>query len=242
MTSGTDEIQKAIGCVKRERDHVTSELEAWKAFREEVRINQPKTLKTVHENGDESKTGVPTRQLRRRYDKTVMSSADYAEQYDDSIEHSLREELGSSFAKSLCSKEYIVAKTRRDLLVATSKRIDRRNEYLNTLDAERESLTYIQKHINNIETGLDELSSIEMSNLSIDRKIKIVDILEQLESNCEKLTNYRVNFINEELPADLQTDLTLFSEFLYEDTEARHPGLKAIANSVQRIQKRRMSV
>lgn len=126
---GTDStiLKKAISEVDQERSYLCAERHAFQEFRESVRLAQP----VPKADTDLSKI---TEGLREAYREEVMEVLDHEAIYGDTLAESLKQELSPAFANVLLSDEPFTQRRKRDLLVATTTAIGRREQFYEELD------------------------------------------------------------------------------------------------------------
>ena len=239
MESSVERIRDAITCVDEELSLVRNEIDAWKSFRDAVRLSRASTMQVAHEEAIETAGGTTTGNLRERYRETVMSSSHYDENYGDTIGESLEAELDATIAEGLCSEGALGPRIRRNLLVATSDCICEREEYVRILRAERTSLRESAAELEAVESRLETVDPPDDSSASLDVRIEAWNALDDLESRCEQIATERQQFLREELRANLGAEVIPFTEYLYGECESRHPVLSGVAITLGHIEETR---
>lgn len=239
MKSGSEWIGDAIACLDEELSLVRNEIEAWNSFREVVRLSRAATVQVAHGEAAGTTGSTAARTLRERYRETVMSSSDYDEQYGDTIAESLVAEFGGTITEALCSEGELRPRIRRNLLVATSDRIDEREEYVRLLRAERQSLRESMTELEGVESRLKSIHPPTDPSASLEVRIEAWSALEDLESRCVRIASGRQRFLTEELRSDLGAEVIPFIEYLYQSCGARHPVLRGVSDTLRRIEETR---
>lgn len=236
MKSGSERIRDATACVDKELSLVETEIEAWTSFREGLRLSRGATVQVAQGDRSESVGGTAAGDLRERYVETVMSSPHYDEQYGDTITESLEAEFGGTIADRLCSEGELGPRIRRNLLVATSDRIDEREEYVRLLRSERASLQESMAELEAVESRLESVHPPTDPSASLDTRIDAWNALEDLEARCERIATERQRFLDEVLRPNLGSEAIPFTAYLYRECGSRHPVLRGVATTLRRIE------
>lgn len=232
MDDTEDTLERAIAAVREERTLVRAECEMFEAFREAIRLTQP--------DRGRPDDAASTASLLERYRETVMATPDYEATYGESLEESLRNELPPGVAKSLIAGDPFTHRFKTRLLVATSRAICRREQFVEELDTELASLREIADELRGVDAEVASLSPCSLDTQTVEEFIDTWESYGELVRRCERLSDRRQRLIGDAVrvshPAQRHHEL---NEYLYEDLDTEYPGLSAIALTISRINVRR---
>ncbi|WP_418766785.1 DUF7260 family protein [Natronomonas amylolytica] len=235
MKDNVKRLQQAIESLEEERSLARQECRAWKSFLKAVRLSTTSTAQaTAGAESERNRTRVET--LRRRYEETVMDTPNYDKEYGETIDESLQAEFGTNLAEKLSSGGGLRPLTRRNLLVTTGDRVEQNRRYAATLDDECEHLREAKERIQAIESQLTSVRPPTDSGMPIEQRIEAWSTLEELEERCQQLLVDRQQFIDKQLRPSIDSDIDVFTEYLYEETGSRHPILWVVAAIAKKIE------
>jgi len=240
MTTGVEWIEEGLPRVNEEVSLIRQELSAWRSFREEVKLSQPARDTATSDAETKFGGGTPPEILREQYKKIVMATSDYDEQYGDTVSESLEAEFNEIIRQALCVKDQLRPQIRRTLLVATSERIECRKQYMELLKSEGESLQDAANKLTNVESRLSSIHPPTDSTASIETRIGSWTALEDLESQCQRIIDERLMFLDDELRTNLEGDVINLEAYLYGDIGTPHPVLRAVADDLEQIEEYRV--
>lgn len=232
MNSGSSTLQRAIDLLEREQSQLDAERDAFEAFREAVRLAKPAA----------SSAGAPTTptDLRDAYESTVMEPLDYRSLYGDTLAESLEQELSPSLADWLRSDDSLTQRRKRQLLVATTRAIDRRTIFEEEVAAECDSLETYAADLAEIESTVEELPECSPRRQAIETLLDCWERYDALEAHCERLLDRRQQELTDaDRTVSLPEDDHAFTEYLYGALDTTFPVLSAIATMCDRIESKR---
>lgn len=229
MTSNNDTLRQGIKQVQRELSLFQAERRRFDEFREAVSRIQP----TQNESADASKT---TQDLVAKYRETVMSTPDFEAVYDETLGEHIEQELSPAVAESLLSDQPFTQKDKRKVLVTTSAAIERRDQIIDGLDTEIESLQTAMDEVENIESEVTSLPPCSVMSLSFEVYLRTWKTYEELEERCNCLLTDRQQYLTE-LKRDgwVSEGEYIFNEYLYGNLETSYPVLSAVTRLNHRI-------
>lgn len=224
-------LEQAITLVKRERSCVYAERCAFDTFRESVSRARTTT-------GD---SGTRTGRLLEAYEETVMSTPDFEAAYDEPVSESLEAEFTPSLASALLEDEPVTQQLKRNLLVATTAAIESRTGFIQTLEAEHDSIRTVQRTILDTERLLRELPACSLECLHFERFVDVWETCEEAVERCDQRSEQRQRHIAERRTSDEHANVGAhaLNAYLYDDLETRFPALYALAKTRRRIERYR---
>lgn len=127
MGTVTDTFRPPISQVDQERSDLCAEWRAFQKFRDEIRIAKP-------DRTADSDRSATSDELREEYRKKVMEPLNYQTVYNETLTESLTQEFSPSAAEAHLSSYQFTQRRKRDLLVATTRAIERRKQFHAELD------------------------------------------------------------------------------------------------------------
>lgn len=231
----------AMSELQTERRRTADELEALETFEKHVRTISSEELGTSSRQplalmATTAEPSAGLRQVRKAYESTLMSVPHYLEEYDDTYAESLIEEFSPDIASALTDGTAFNARCKQTVLSAVSSSQSSRQELLDVIDRERES-------IRNAETELEPLFEECEGMRSVQFKTKQFGALDAyrariqvLLDNCQALSDRRQNAIFDhrriqKLPADVP-DITVY---FYQTLGVDYPVMSLIAAAINTI-------
>ncbi|RDI72999.1 hypothetical protein DWB78_03740 [Halopelagius longus] len=227
-----DDARESLG---RERRRCVDEKAAFRSFRSAVTDVQPSTaagsaagplaVKTV---GRETPPSLDA--VRRAYERTVMEVPHYEEEYGDAYPESLAAEFGDEIAAGMTAGAGLSPELRRAVVSAAANAVRERQEFLDLLDAEFESLDEVE---DGVELVVGELSSLDDRPLSARSFDELLALREDVLALRDELDE-RAWERQRTLAAHRRTLSGLVpsvTEYLYHDVDCSHPGLDALASA-----------
>lgn len=232
-------LGEARTALAAERRRCTDERAAFRSFCTAVADVQPSAsagssagplaVKTV----GRTPTSPSLSAVRRAYERTVMDVPHYEEEYGDTYEESLRAEFGDEIAAAVTSASAFSPELRRAVVAAGESAARERQQFLDLLDEEFESLDAVE---DGVERTVEELSSLDDRPLSARPFGELVALRSDVRALREELDELarerqRTLAAHRRTLSDLVPRVT---EYLYHDVDCSHPGLDALA-SVRRL-------
>lgn len=229
MVSDGNTVQRALSLVDQECSHLRAEGQAYEAFRERVSHTTP-------ESSDATAPSITTKELLDAYRQEVMDNLDYETAYGDTLAESLEAELSPSVAQTLLSKKPLTRRRKRNLLVETTAAIERREEFCEELEDEREALEIFAEELADINNVLERLPACSARELHLEKLLTVWEMYDTLLDRCEVLLEYRQQQIRDAVRSPrLFGEKHARNQFLYSDLNTLYPVLSAIAATCDRI-------
>lgn len=189
-----DLLDRAVAAIETEERRTTAERDAMQAFRDRVRELSPanRTLEqgpaAVH-SAPRSTDGL--RKVRTHYESTVMAVPHYEAEYDESYTEHVHQEFGPDIAMVLVHGVALERRHKEAILKATAESIADREQLLEALQREQESVTELREPTCSLAA---DIRTIEQ-RAGEDPSVKILDSyrsrLEVLEQRCHDLVDQR---------------------------------------------------
>lgn len=230
-TADPSGFEQVDGELRVERQRTGDERDAFDAFRGRIRgipvegrSGGPRRTAVVIEPASRGLSAV-----REAYEATVMSVPHFLEEYDESYAEHLAEEFGPDVAAALTDGDAFDETCKRRLLAESEAARDLREEHLETLASERESVEETRTRVASV---LERLQNVPVDGLAAER-FESLDanraLLLRLEAKVDDLAAQRQAVLQRQgrqlrIPGsapDLQ-------QYLYQDIEATYPVLSVI--------------
>ena len=233
MKSESTILEQAMSLVDQEQSYLLKERRAYERFREHVRLATP-------DSADATGPSETTEQLLVAYRDEVMETLDHKMVYGDTLAESLEEELSPSIANVLLSKKPLSQRHKRDLLVATTTAIERREEFSAELDDERAALETYAEELAEVAESLEKLPLFSPQEQQLETLLVVWEVYDKLLEQCERLLERRQQQIRAaERSPSIFGEKHARNEFLYYELDTRYPVLSAIASTCEEIESRR---
>ena len=236
MSNQRNLLNKAIKCVSQEQQCLQREREAFQKFREAISRMQA-TRSGNRDNGIDD----TTEELREVYRETVMSIPSHETAYDESISESLKQEFTPTLANALLKNKAVTQQRKRNLLVATTAAINRRNEFKSVLEQEHKSLAEIRDALIKIEESVRELPVCSIQQLPFESYVNCWEGYEKQIGLCDYLVKKRQRHFVElqDQFAKPINETHAVNEYLYTKLATPYPALRSITEMRQRIERDR---
>ncbi|WP_426963140.1 DUF7260 family protein [Haloparvum alkalitolerans] len=241
--SGTgDGIAAASDALRVERRKIVDEREAFAAFRDRLeRIAAeavPARGPPLRSRVDPAGRGL--RAVKAAYEETVMSVPHFAADYDETYEASVEAEFGADLALILTGQSAFDDRSRRTLIDRTETAIEERSVFLDTLDAEAESL----EHGASVVAALREAVADLTDGRHADRDFGALDArraqVPVLRRKCDALAARRQADLREQRRRmRLPSSFPNVPAYLYAGLDDRYPVLAAVGELGSRLDEAR---
>jgi hypothetical protein len=231
----TARIDAALDAVAEERATVRDEYEALGAF--DGRVAELATV-TVSTGPplvtDPQPSGQSLERVRTAYAETVMATPHYEAEYGDTVAESLAAEFGDGLAAALLGGTALTPELRDAVRAATDAARREREEFLDVLDSEADSLSTAAADITAVETAVESLDDRPVPARSFDDLHDRWSTIRELQGRVDGIGLRRQETIRghrTHLPG-VPTDL---SEYLYHDLSGSYPVLASVAALGERL-------
>lgn len=242
--NGERYVQEAIEIVIEEHDRTRAERDAFEAFREQVdEVSADRggrmmsTLRSVAPRTATTPEGL--HRVRQAYRDTVMYVDHYEEDYGDTIDESLAEEFGTDLAAQIRPDGSFSPLVKRQLATAAEQCRQERENFLSTLDDERDALEAAQGTLEDVRTDLEHATARLISDFSLDGLISIHSHLEETERRCEALLEERQRQrVDGHAEVDApRTTVKDLQTYLYQPLAVTYPVLSETTALVARVRR-----
>lgn len=224
-------VRAALAAIQTEYDAIVAEQDALSAFAtrvEELPATGPTS--TVDGGGvgvvaaNSRATGMA--ELEQAYRETVMDVAHYERDYGESLPENLAAELGDGVAGAVLANDGLSPQVKRAVLDSAKQGYDRRNQYLDTLETERERLDAAGDRLEGAAALCADVDGDRLRRQSFG---ELQDRFERLEAERETLTatlQSRQRELQEGVAFGWQRrDSESVYRYLYRDIDATYPVL-----------------
>jgi len=238
----TERIDAALDAVDDERTVVRAEYQALGAFDRRVAELPTATVSTGPALVvDPRPSGPSLERVKTAYAETVMSVPHYESAYGDTLAESLAAEFGDDIAGALIGGSRLTPEFRDALRAATEAARREREEFLDVLEREADSLAALAGDVATVETAVDAATDCPLSDRSFDDLHDRWTSVRDLEARVEGIALRRQETIRGQRTAlpGVPADLT---EYLYADLSASYPALASLADLADRLERARREV
>lgn len=236
---------RAERCIVRERRQVVDEREAFRAFEQRVRELEPvasASATSAAPGGAVRATGSRSRldDVRDAYRATVTSVPHYAETYDDTYEQSVAAEFGADLGVALTRGSAFTGPCRRGLLAAARASREGREQFVETLDAEHDSLEAAAEVLVPAASQLRDYAAVDFDDEPSAARDAYRARLEVLGDRCEEVAETRQAVLDDHRGAfSDRLDVADLPRYLYEDLPVTYPVLAVAARLATAVRDRR---
>lgn len=228
-----DTITEATDLLENEQSIVRNELDAFRAFERELR----ELPITIPESTTDRMVSAAAGNVVDLYRETLMEVSSYGSEYDGEFRESIEIEFSPRLADELMSAEVLTPELKRSLLAAARAAGARRTEFLDIIETERRSLESNAERLAEIEERLDAVPTCSSTSCRIETLIEGWRTLDELERQCDLIATERQQTIDR-LDESIDSPYVL-TEYLYAELGADYPVLRSIADTLERIDKKR---
>lgn len=233
METDSTVLDRAIRLVDRECSYLREERRAYVAFREVVRLATP-------DRTDGTGFSETTERLLATYREEVMETLDHGTVYGNTITEDLEREFSPAIADVLVSKDPLIQRRKRDLLLQSTAAIERRDQFCAELDEERTALETFAEELADVDEAVENLPVCSAREQPLEKLLIVWEDYDTLLERCERLLERRQQQIREaERSVRIFGQKHARNEFLYSELETRYPVLSAIAATCERIDSKR---
>ncbi|WP_135827447.1 DUF7260 family protein [Halorussus halobius] len=239
----TERIESARSRLTDERRRTRAERDAFESFRSRVdRIsasppepgrNVPPTVR-----GSPGRSGDGAAAVRDAYEATVMATPHYEADYGDEYAESVTVEFGRELAEALARADATTPVLKRRLLHAAERATDRRDRFLDVLDAERATLDEAERALAGVDDDLTAVGSRPLADCSPRELDRLADDLDHLAARCEDLAASRQTELRRQRRTiDVPTADRNLQAYLYRTLDVTHPVLASVATLSDRVRR-----
>lgn len=238
----TARIDAALDAVADERASVRAEYDALAVF--DRRVAELSTV-TVSPGpplvADPQPSGQSLERVRTAYAETVMDVPHYETEYGDTVAESLAAEFGDDLAAALLNGTALTPELRDAVRAATTAARSEREEFLDVLDREADSLATAADDVGDLRGALDALDDRPLSTRRFDGLHDLWSTLRDFESRVDGVALCRQETIRSHR-SDLPGVPTDLCEYLYADLSVSYPALATLADLGDDLERARRRV
>lgn len=174
--------------------------------------------------------------VRDAYRQTVMSVDHYETEYGEPFEQHVRYEFGPEMAEALEHGSSLPPPVYRRLRTNVADAIERREQVLELLAAERDGLQEIRTALVPVREKLEDIGSCPLEQWTTAALCAEYDQIETFRDQCERLATERQCTRQEHVQArSALPDRTVTEEYMYQPLNTAYPGLAALAVFADRL-------
>lgn len=183
-------VRAALTALQREYDAVTAEQDALAAFATRVKKLSPAGPTPTVDGGGVAVVGTSSRpggmtKLQRAYRETMMDVEHFERDYGESLPENLAKELGDGVAGAVLANDELSPQVKRAVLAGVQESRTNREQYLETLERERQRLDDAGDCLEEAATACAELDGDRLRRRSFD---DLQARFERLEAERDTLT------------------------------------------------------
>ncbi|PSP27822.1 hypothetical protein BRC65_03950 [Halobacteriales archaeon QH_2_65_14] len=237
-------FERASEEVTEERRQVVDERNALAAFAEQVRgMDLPQVQsRGVPAGLTRCGSGDGTEAVRDAYESTVMAVPHYETEYGESYERHLAEEFGPNVASMLIGGQSFRDRHRELLLQAVSTSRERREQLIEVLRTEEQSLSETTPVLLSVAEDLVGMTGgVETRDADLlDAYARRLDVLEE---NCTRTLERRQStLVHQRRDLGLSLDAFDLPTYLYAEFDVTYPVVSTIADLLDRLERLRTDI
>jgi hypothetical protein len=169
------------------------------------------------------------------YRQTVMDVEHFGEEYDESLATNAAAELSPEVAAALASRGTLTPQLRGALVTQGREAATRRENLLDTIDAEAAALETATERLRSIETEVERLDETGFLPYSYAELQETYERVGDLRGDCEDVIDERQGVHHETHPSANRMDGFDFRQYAYDDLDVNHPVLADAMGLIERI-------
>lgn len=237
-------ISAAKGAVEREREQLIQERDAFHQFATEIESIPVSTagregLPPVGVGQANVAKGELGR-VRAAYRRTVMELDHFDRVYDEQLSENMSSELSDDVATAVIHGNQFSLPVKQAAMQQATKASIRRENLLETINAERESLEYARDQLSEITAVLEDEPA--MSEFTLTELFEYERRIKQCQRQCKRLLRTRQHDIHSEGRIPSKFDKLFVQTYLYDDLDTVFPVLNAGSRRYSRLEARQRTV
>lgn len=234
-------LSDARQAVFKEQQRIEAEVAAFREFQRRIQSLETEQASTAVADPMQVPTQIISdgvsgslTEVYEAYIDTVMSLEHYEEDYGESLQVNIRNEFGPEIAQAVCQQELLTVNLKNALISATSSARTTRDNFLEELKREEETLEKAKTTFQNIEnpfmTRDEPLNECSLSTLG--RMWSELDSIEESVRDLAKMRQTEIQTRRKRIPED---ELHLLCEYLYTDLPVDYPILADAATQCRQL-------
>lgn len=240
-------INTALDEIEEEREFTKAERDALKNFADSVKTMSVHTGQTMGSNmmviKKDGNDAHKIQKIRRQFRDTVMAVPGYDTVYDEGFDESFTAEFGEELGIIVKNGSLFTPTIKQMLLKQTSSSIVEREQHLDAIATEQDSVTEAKTSLPELGTIFEQTDSRNLPHCSFEDLLEQNEALECLLSRHEQILMNRQHEIHESnKPVRRFPGETLLQEYLYRSLETSFPVLSAILERMTKIETHQRAV
>lgn len=224
-------VRAALSALEREYDAVAAEQDALAAFATRVKKLSPAGPTSTVDSGGVAVVGTSSQsrgmaKLQQAYRETMMAVDHYDMDYGETLPENLANELGDGVAGAVLANDCLSPQIKRAVLAGVQESRTHRDQYLDTLDRERQQLDEAGNCLHDAAAQCGELDGDRLRRRSFD---DLQARFERLDEERDALTatlEQRQQQVQEGVAFGWRRrDSESVYRYLYRDIDATYPVL-----------------
>ena len=232
------EISAAVNSLITEHSQVVKEIDAFKRFENIVsKTNvESNTVNSANTIDQQISMENKCKKICAAYKKTVMSVSHYENEYNDTYISSIEEEFGTDIAIALTQTSCFTHITKTSLLSSINNNINERENLLDAILLEKESIVSFHKRIQNLCENIESLSNQNLESLDFGALDAYWTQTNTLFKKCDRMASERQEKIQHVQTKIFNNDSGLdIHEYFYQSLSTSYPVLAAIGKVGKKI-------
>ncbi|WP_138004741.1 DUF7260 family protein [Halalkalirubrum salinum] len=238
-------LREVRTAIENERQTLAVERDAFEAFADGVTsipvAGQPIPAGSALRSG-ENAGKKRLKQVRDRYRETVMSVSHYDEEYGENLFEHMSEELSPEAAIAVVDGAGLSAHLKEVLIIQARLAAHSRQELLETIDAERQSVRSVISSLQSSDSVLDETEDESLRERSFSELMAAEQELSQTMNAVDETIQDRQADIQQVERRSPAVDRSTFHRYLYRGLEPTFPVLDTLLDRYETIRDRRRAV
>lgn len=237
-------VPAAKVAVEREREQLIQERDAFRQFATEI-----ESIPVLTHGREElppigvKQTSASKGQLgsaRAAYRQTIMELDHFDHVYDEGLYENMSSELSDDIATAVVHGDQFSLPVKRTMMYQSMQASARRENLLETIDAERDSLEYAQDQLRELSDVLDDDPVV--TELTLTELFTYEERVDRYLRRCEQLLRTRQRDIHAENRVLSELSVPFVQTYLYEDLETNFPVLADGLRQYSRLESRQRAV
>ncbi len=238
-------LREVRTAIENERQTLAVERDAFEAFADRVTsipvAGEPIPAGSALPSG-ENAGKKQLKQVRDRYRETVMSVSHYDEEYGENLFEHMSEELSPEAAIAVVDGAGLSAQLKELLIVQARLAAHSREELLDTIDTERQSVRSAVSSLQSSDSVLEETEDESLRERSFSELMAAEQELSQTMNAVDETIQDRQTDIQQVERRSPAVDRSTFHRYLYRGLEPTFPVLDALLDRYETIRDRRRAV
>lgn len=235
-SSPAERFERAADALAMEHRRTAAEVDAFRTFEERVGELSPDGGTTVGRAAPvqavaASGHGLDT--VREHYEETVMAVPHYEPEYGESYAKNVREELGPDIGALLVGGQRFERHHKHAIVSTVRETRELREQLLEALEAERESLSALREPVCSLAEQIDSLDAARLDTDAYSQLDAYRSRLDVLETRCHELIERRQSeTVTERRSLSLPICGPDIQTYVYNDLPVNYPVIATLTDLI----------